>query len=227
MSERPTYTESELVDLVRSIDVRAPRELHERIEAMVAERGTTQARRPILARWRLVAVPALGVLALALALAAVLSGGGGGQPLTLDRTVALTLRPATMAAPAEDPRNDSQLMVSVDGVSFPYWEESFGFRTTGERSDRVDGRRVTTVFYADGHNNWIGYAIVAGAAPHVAGGAVTRLEGVSYRILHDRSAEVVTWVRDGHLCVVAGHGVSRATLLSLASWRGPNGSLAS
>jgi hypothetical protein len=172
-------------------------------------------------------VPALGAVAVALALAAVLTGGGGGQSLTLDRTVALTLRPATMTAPAEDPHNGSQLMVSVDGVRFPYWEESFGFRTTGERLDRVDGRRVTTVFYADSHNDWIGYAIVAGAAPHVGGGVVTRREGIAYRMLSSGGAQVVTWVRDGHLCVVAGHGVSRGTLLSLASWHGPDDSLAS
>jgi len=33
-----------------------------------------------------------------------------------------------------------------------------------------------------------------------------------------RGAPVVTWLRDGHLCVVSGHGVSGATLLRLASW---------
>ena len=38
MSEQPPPTESELVELVRSIDVRAPQELHRRIDAMVAER---------------------------------------------------------------------------------------------------------------------------------------------------------------------------------------------
>jgi hypothetical protein len=28
----------------------------------------------------------------------------------------------------------------------------------------------------------------------------------------------VTWLRDGHLCVLSGRGVSGATLLRLASW---------
>jgi hypothetical protein len=32
------------------------------------------------------------------------------------------------------------------------------------------------------------------------------------------AAAVVTWLRDGHLCVVSGRGVSSATLLRLASW---------
>ena len=35
---------------------------------------------------------------------------------------------------------------------------------------------------------------------------------------HRERRAVVTWLRDGHLCVVSGHGVSSATLLKLASW---------
>ena len=30
----------------------------------------------------------------------------------------------------------------------------------------------------------------------------------------------MTWLRDGRLCVVSGHGVSNATLMALASWDG-------
>jgi hypothetical protein len=42
--------------------------------------------------------------------------------------------------------------------------------------------------------------------------------GVSYRLLTENGTAVVTWLRDGHLCVVSGHGISSATLLRLASW---------
>jgi hypothetical protein len=42
--------------------------------------------------------------------------------------------------------------------------------------------------------------------------------GVSYRMLSENGAAVVTWLRDRHLCVVSGRGVSSATLLRLASW---------
>ena len=42
--------------------------------------------------------------------------------------------------------------------------------------------------------------------------------GVSYRLLTENGAAVVTWLRDGHLCVASGRGVSSATLLRLASW---------
>ena len=65
----------------------------------------------------------------------------------------------------------------------------------------------------------IGYAILAGTpAPRVGGGVIAWRGGVPYRLLTENGASVVTWLRDGHLCVVSGHGVSSATLLRLASW---------
>jgi len=217
VSERPPYTESELVGMVRSIDVRAPERLHERIESMVAERTGPRGRGRGARRLSLVGAPA--VCALVLALVLVLSSGGG-STLTLSKTVALTLRPATMSAPAQSPGDGSMLAVAVDGIAFPYWEGSFGFRATGERVDRLDGRTVTTVFYADTDKRWIGYAIVAGApAPHVSGGVLRSRAGTQYRVSTEDGAQVVTWLRDGRLCVVAGHGVSPGTLLALASWR--------
>jgi hypothetical protein len=30
----------------------------------------------------------------------------------------------------------------------------------------------------------------------------------------------VTWLRDGHSCVLAGKGVERSALLELAAWKG-------
>jgi hypothetical protein len=221
MSDQPPRTESEIVELVRSIDVRAPQELHSRVESLVAERAPAIAgRRPPAVRWGLYAGgPALAAAVIALVLVVSLSGGGGGSGLTLQAAVGLTLRPPTMAAPDENPHDGTQLMVAVDGVPFPYWEDSFGFRATGARVDRVAGRKVTTVFYADGHNNWLGYAIVGGTpAPSMTGGVVIHRDGTAYRLLSTHGARVVTWLRDGRLCVVAGHGVSSRTLLELASW---------
>ncbi|HLH14412.1 MAG TPA: hypothetical protein VKV16_06450 [Solirubrobacteraceae bacterium] len=213
MSERTPPSESELVEMVRSIDVRAPQRLHDRIDAMVAERAGARARRPAL-RWGLAAaVPAVCALALVLS--------GGGSSLTLENAVALTLRPATMPAPGESARGGGELTADVEGVAFPYWEESRGWRATGERVDRVDGRMVTTVFYADGGGRRLGYAIVAGTpAPSVHGGVLVRRDGVAYRLTLAHGARVVTWLRDGRLCVLAARDVSRRVLLSLASWRG-------
>jgi hypothetical protein len=221
MTNQPPRTESEIAELVRSIDVRAPQELHASIDALVAERAPAlTGRRPMAARWGLLAgVPALATAVIAAVLVVGLSGGGGGSQLTLEKAVALTLRPPTMAAPDENPHDGTQLMVAVDGVPFPYWEDRFGFRATGVRFDRLAGRRVTTVFYADDDKNWVGYAIVGGTpAPSVSGGVVIHRDGTDYRLLVSHGAHVVTWLRDGRLCVVAGHGVSSRTLLELASW---------
>ncbi|HLM85317.1 MAG TPA: hypothetical protein VK272_03915 [Solirubrobacteraceae bacterium] len=213
-----TQAESELVELLRSIDVRAPQELHRRIEAMVGERAPARRRRPPAIRWGLSGAAALAALVLVLVLSLA---GGGGSVLTLRSAVALTLSPATMVAPAENPRDGMQVTASADGIPFPYWGESFGWRSTGERTDRVDGRAVTTVFYGGADGQSIGYAIVSGTpAPRVGGGIVEQRDGISYRVQMQDGAQVVTWLRDGRLCVLAGHGVSAGTLLALASWRG-------
>jgi len=232
MTDHDPHTEAEIVELVRSIDARAPAQLHARIEALVAasspqgERASAdRARRSPVLRWGLLAgAPAVAAAAIVVLVVSLAGGGGspaGSSRLTLDAAVALTLQPATMGPPAEDPRQDTQLKVAQESVPFPYWEESFGFRATGERRDRVEGRKVTTVFYADAHNKWLGYAIVGGTPPPpVRGGQIVRRGGTVFRFLNSHGARVVTWLRDGRLCVVAGHGVSDQTLLRLASWHG-------
>ena len=154
----------------------------------------------------------------AVALAVVLSGGGS-PTISLGQAAAPTLRAATLPAPPESSAHHAQLAAAVDGVKFPYWEDRFGWRSTGARTDRVDGRAVTTVFYADSSGRRIGYAILAGTpAPRIGGGTIAWRDGVPYRLLAEHGAAAVTWVRDGHLCVISGRGVSNATLLRLASW---------
>jgi hypothetical protein len=132
------------------------------------------------------------------------------------------LSAATGPAPAEDERHRSQLSVAVGGVSFPYWEEHFGWRSSGMRSDEIGGHTVTTVFYVDDGGQHVGYAIASGRAPASGGGTVVHRWGVSYRLLERNGATVVTWQRGGHLCVMAGRGVSARTLVSLASWGSEN-----
>jgi hypothetical protein len=213
MSERTPPTESELVELVRSIDARAPEHLHRRIDALVAERTASRRNRPGPLRLGLAGTLALGVIAVAL----VASLSGGGSALTLRTTVALTLRPATAPAPAQDPQHPAELAADVEGIAFPYWDDRFGWRSTGARTDSVDGRTVRTVFYVR-DRQWIGYAIASGSAPSLSGGIARTRDGTVYRFLAEDGARVVTWQRDGHLCVVSGHGVSDATLMALASW---------
>jgi hypothetical protein len=228
---RPS-TESELVEFVRSIDQRAPDSLHRKVDSLVAAGSPHNARRRTggsAARSfgtapRLAAAGAIAAAVAAVAIAVGLSGGGS-SPLSLSQASALTLRPSTAAAPAE--RNHTELTAAVEGLSFPYWGGRFGWRSTGARTDRVGGRTVTTIFYANSRGQRIGYAIVAGSAPERPSGGVTSWhDGTPYRLLSMNGAPVVSWLRNGHLCVVSGRGVEGATLLRLASWD-DHGSVAS
>ena len=215
--------ESELVEFVRSIDVRAPESLHSQVQALVADasrrkgrRGTGHRRAPAFASYAIAGALAAAVAASAIAIG--LSGGGNSNGPFIREASALTLGRSTAAAPRKTP-GTAHLAAAVDGVAFPYWEDRFGWRSTGTRRDHVNGRAVTTVFYADHRGRQIGYAIVAGTpAPTQDRGAIAWRNGTRFRVLQLDGATVVSWLRYGHLCVVAGRGVSAATRLALASW---------
>jgi hypothetical protein len=244
MSERRRpRTESELIEFIRSSDVRAPEELHERVQALARQRSklpwgrrvrrgdgvAPDARRGFLASpraaarqaaplfsWRLGA--AVAAAAIAGALVAGLTGAGS-SGLSVRQASALTLRGATGAAPKPSRSNRDELAAAVDGVAFPYWEDAFGWRAVGVRTDRIGGRTVTTVFYSDRSGARVGYSIVSGAKPpRISEGVVAKRGGTHYWLLNVNGVPVVTWLRGGHLCVVSGRGVDGATLLRLASW---------
>jgi hypothetical protein len=201
------------VDLFAAVDVRAPASVHRRVEQLIAPAGRKrrQSRRNV-------GLATATTVALAGAAIALSVSGGGSQELSVQQAAALTLRGATMGAPIESKAHRAQLAAAVGGVWFPYWKERFGWRTSGARTDRVAGRPVTTVFYSNAQGQRIGYAIASGRAPQAHGGTVTKRWGVQYRVLARDGATIVTWQRDGHLCVLGGRGVSAHTLLGLASW---------
>ena len=244
-AEREHAAQEHVAAIVRAVDVRAPETLHRRVQEMVdahpasRRRARTEGRgarahtgagdhggvlggalngrlRPTLA--------AMAVAAIAGAALALLTGGGthhAPQPVgpSLSTASRLTLSAATTGAPRENPTNAKQLNVAVDGVAFPYWKERFGWRATGTRTDTIGGRAVTTVFYAGPRGKRIGYAIVGGTpAPASGGGTLVWHRGVPYRLRQVGSVPVVTWQREGRLCVLSGRGVSGATLVRLASW---------
>ena len=221
--------EAELIEFVRSIDVSAPESLRRKVDAMIATRSAGARRRgargqdATTRRYRLAprlaAAGAIAAAAVALALAFGLSGSS--STISVRDAAALTHRPATHPAPAENEHDRHELAAAVEGVSFPYWGGRLGWHSTGSRTDRIDGHAITTIFYENGRGRRIGYAIVAGSAPSQgSGGVVSRRDGTAYRLLTIDGAAVVTWLRDGHLCVVSGHGVGGARLLRLASWDG-------
>jgi hypothetical protein len=222
MTEQPpTPPETDIAALAAS--VKAPQELHERVRRMVdaapaGERARAQK------RWGAPSLRLAGAMAsaVAIALAAVLVvalTGGGGTP-SVDQAIALTLEPATMAAPPENAVNRAHLDAAVEGVAFPYWGGRLGWHGSGQRLDRVDGRATTTVFYSNASHLRIGYAIVSGPAWATHGGTVSWRDGVPYRLLARDGANVIAWPRGGRLCILSGRGVSSAELLRIASWGG-------
>ncbi len=202
--------------------VKAPAELHRSVAAL--SEGATRRRRPRQAlRLQLAGAGALAAMAFAALLIALTTGSSGGP--TLLRAADVALRPATLAAPAQSTSRHSQLTRSVEGIAYPYWQDSFGWRAAGARVDGIGGRTVTTVFYAPQHaapgsSARIGYAIVAGRALPIPGGGTTvKDRGIAFHLLTSRGSTIVTWRRAGHTCVLAARGVSSAMLVHLAAWQ--------
>ena len=245
MTDPRKTRDSELIEQIRAIDVRAPDSLHDAVDAMIAEhtsrggwrraraRQRAQPGRAAAARGRGPArdgsarayglrprLTALGAIAAAVIAFAIVIGTSGSSPtLSVHDASAVTLRAATSGPPAESASHTAELAASVDGVTFPYWGAHFGWHATGKRTDTIDGRQVTTVFYVGSQGRRVGYAIVGGSArTQLSGGVVSRHDGVPYRLLTVHGVPVVAWMREGHLCVVSGRGVGGATLLRLASW---------
>jgi hypothetical protein len=224
MTETPHIEDEQqrIAELLRSFDAPAPASLHRSVESLIASHQSQRHARRGLGRFSPLGLASVGAVAaavVAVAIAVGLGGGGSAPTISFSQAAASTLRAATLPAPGVSQADHAQLAVAVDGVPFPYWEDRFGWRSTGSRTDRVDGRSITTVFYTNSNGLRIGYAILAGTpAPRIGGGVIAWRGGVSYRLLTENGTPVVTWLRDGHLCVVSGRGVSSATLLRLASW---------
>ena len=227
MSDMHIHTGSEqaqhehVAELVRAVDVQAPATLHRRVQEMVASPAPRRRVADGALRGRL--KPTLAAMAVAAVVGgaiALLTGGvAHRQGPSVSAASRLTLSAARTRAPGESSTHSAQLNVAVDGVAFPYWKERFGWRATGTRTDTLGGRSVTTVFYAGPGARRIGYAIVGGTpAPAASGGTVVWHGGVAYRLQQVHGVPVVTWQRDGRLCVLSGRGVNGATLVRLASW---------
>jgi hypothetical protein len=160
-------------------------------------------------RPRLSARPALaGAVALAMAIAAiaVLSLNGPNGVSTMDAAL-LSPLPAEHATPAR----------SFAGVSYPDWSSAFGWRKQGQRTDELGGRRTTTAFYRHTHHR-IGYTVISGRPIDPPDGAdVVTVNGVELHRFRLGEQDVVTFVRNGHTCVLSGKVHRASTLVKLAS----------
>ncbi len=166
--------------------------------------------------YRLAASTATGALAAgALTVAAVLGLGGGlaGSP-TVAAAATLGTRIPVAATGATLPG------VRAAGIAFPDWSYRFGLTAAGVRRDSLDGRLATTVFYGTGGER-IAYTIVSGS-PLRAGTATSHAvwNGVTLRSFSTHGRAVVTWVRDGHTCVLSGSDALLKPMMRLAIWKG-------
>lgn len=198
---------------------RAPTGLKARIEAQRDER------RPPSMRLRVAYGGGLAgaLAAIGLALALILPAGAPGAP-SISEAAALAVRGATSAAPAPGVNEPgSQLGQRVGPVYFPDWAKQFGWRATGQRSDRLNGRLADTVYYR-WHDDTIAYTIVAAPALHIPPASRMNLHGTELWTLKLGGRQVVTWRRNGQTCVLSStSGVPASILQRLAAWRGSAG----
>ncbi|HWE13807.1 MAG TPA: hypothetical protein VG365_09865 [Solirubrobacteraceae bacterium] len=200
------------VALLRSVDAPAPDTLRARI-AVLTDGASPAAGRTARGRLRLrraLVLPGATALAVVVAAVVILIGSTSATP-TMPQAAHLALSAATLPAPAVQPGNPRLLRIRAAGIPFSNWH---GWRAVGTRSDVIGGRRITTVFYQAPDGTRVGYAIASGSplqgSPRVSG------YQVSYTLGEEGSARLVTWVRDGHTCVIAGRSVTYQTLLRLA-----------
>jgi anti-sigma factor RsiW len=178
------------------------------------------ARRPVRrSPWRLAPGLALGTAVAAVAAVLVLAlSGGAAEPSVADAARLAELPPNGPApAPAEGSR--TKLAIDVEGVAFPNFLHSHGWRASGIRRGQIGGRDAIAVSYTKGPRR-IAYVIVAGSGlPQPSDAHRASLGGVGYRLLRIEGRPAVTWRRGGHTCVLVGQA-SPAELLSLAAWKG-------
>lgn len=217
--------------LAKADEAKAPEALEARVQELVAARrggrlrGGARRSRPRGFGRPAIALTAAAVIAGAAVLGVVLSASSGTHAPTLSAFVAIGDQPATAAAPRKVPGARQQLDASVEGVSFPYWEDRFGWKARGSRADAIEHHSVTTVFYGDSAGGRVTYSIVAGSpppisnlgAPHSGARAIWR-NGVRYWVQSADGVPTVVWLRDGRRCIISGRGLSTGALLALASW---------
>jgi hypothetical protein len=173
-------------------DVRAPDRLHNAVAEM------TPAPRPSR---RLHIAGAAVAAACVMALALVLVAPFDDSP-TVDQAATAATAGPTAGAPTA--RADGTLNAAVGSVAFPDWKK---IHPTGMRTTEVDGRSMTTVYYAAPGGGEIRYTIVDGAP-------IDNVQGGSYDVTGSGDARRIVWRRDGHTCIVEAEGVPSAKLES-------------
>jgi hypothetical protein len=189
-----------------------PASLRAEVERLRPRPATSQAaRRRLLPGLALSGAAAVALAAVTLVLAL---GGGSAEP-TVAEAAQLATKPAVGPAPAPTPGRSRALEASVEGVDFPDLRPAYGWVPTGVRGGSVDGRHALVVFYAK-HSRRLAYLVVGGSPlGGTSGYGSSTYRGVRFRTFSVDGRPAVTWLRDGHTCVLIGQ-TTRAELLALA-----------
>jgi hypothetical protein len=144
----------------------------------------------------------------------------GGQAVAPTVAQAAILNARLPQGRVAEPPTDRGILPSVRaaGLTYPYWQDRFGYRAVGVRYDRLAGRRITTVFYRRGSSR-VAYEIVSGGPLRLGGHAWSTVrQGVRLWAMETRSGLVVSWLRHGHTCILIGAATGQPVLLHLAAW---------
>jgi hypothetical protein len=153
--------------------------------------------------------------------ALVLVLGGPSAPSVL-ATASLATRGPLLPAPQEDGYKGTVLKVSIDGVPFPYWGDSFQWEAVGARDDKIKDRSAKTIFYENPKGVRAAYTILGGDKIDAPSNARKQTRhGTQLSIIKANGRRIVTWTRSGHTCVLSAPlTVPEEKLLELASWKG-------
>ena len=202
-------------------DTRAPQSLRESIERDRERAQAAPAESFWRRRWRMIAATATAAAAAAAVVVAIESGTTGtGEPSLAAVHEAAGLE-AAGPAPAPAGGDPPVLAARVGPISFPDWQQSFGWKAVGSREDEISGRTVKTVYYRNSEGAHLGYSIVAGEpiAERPPGRSVSHA-GDTYHVSHAGRHTLVTWTQQGHTCTfVASSSVPDARLVELAASR--------
>jgi hypothetical protein len=208
--------EQRVADLLTEarVSTRAPDGLRARVGALRREPGRQLGPTRIggLASRRVGLSGLAGLTAvLVAALVIALSGGQAAAP-SLAQVAAISGRGPAGPAPGPLPSASSTLLTAAVGdLHFPNWQAQGGLLSSGERTDKIDGRTVRTVFYAHAGTR-LAYSIVA--PPVLAWGS--RKANSRYSVVRDGSRVTVVWTDRGHTCALTGVRVTAESLWSLA-----------
>jgi hypothetical protein len=208
--------EQRVADLLTqaSVSTRAPDGLRAQVDALRAGPAKQPRATARAAAWAqrlgLRRSSAFALAAAAFLIVLAISSHSAPAP-SLAQVAALSGRGPAGPAPGPLPSASTTLLTAAVGdLHFPNWQRQGGWRSSGERADKLGDRAVTTVYYTHGRTR-LAYSIVA--SPTLPS---SRLPHYTYVTLEDGSRTTVVWIDKGHTCALTGTGISADSLWNLA-----------